>query len=71
MDLPLPPADADFIHPERECNSDSRRFTWAEIEYNVRLTRAKELHAAESPDESPIEGTPVRDGFAKMFDLLK
>ena len=64
--LPPPPASADFLQPSREHNRDGNRFTVAQMEYNVRLTRSKQLAEL----ERRTTGTPARDGFAKMFQLL-
>lgn len=66
MDLPLPPADADFIGPARESKFEKHRFTLAEIRYNCRLTEAKAIRDA----DLAAQGTPVRDGFTKIFEIL-
>lgn len=66
MDLPPPPHNADFIAPARETKKDHARFSLAEMRYNVRLSTAKRNHAA----ELRAKGTPLRDGFAKIFELI-
>lgn len=66
MDLPLPPADSKFIGPARESNFVRHRFTLAEMRYNCRLTEARAI----GDKELAVQGTPVRDGFKKIFEIL-
>lgn len=65
MEFPLPPPDADFYAPKRETNCDHNRFTVAEMRYNCRLTESRRLDAAEN-----AKPTPIRNGFAKLFQIL-
>jgi hypothetical protein len=65
-DLPLPPADADFLGPNADNRSQSLGgFTIEAARYNCRLTNARKLAAAQA-----AQPTPVLNGWRKRLELL-
>ena len=65
-DLPLPPANADFLGPNADNRSQSLGgFTLEAALYNCRLSRSRELAAAQA-----AQPTPVLNGWRKRLELL-
>lgn len=67
--LPLPPASADFIGGDTPRSHRSHLacgYTLDQMRYNCRVSRAKELAAAEAAKPAPL-----RDAQARILDLLQ